>query len=116
MLKLLFLFYRPADPTHFSRFYHEGFAPLARTLPGLQTLVSSEVKGDLLAVHNRYYLTCELYFANREDFATALRSDTYQQLGRVLSGLAGDEVTVLVTESGASDKQPSLTRFEELTL
>jgi uncharacterized protein (TIGR02118 family) len=67
---LVALYKRPADPAAFDAYYRTKHAPLAKTLPALQSYTLSKGLGDKAP----YYLVAILTFPSVEAMKTALAS------------------------------------------
>jgi uncharacterized protein (TIGR02118 family) len=89
---ILALYKRPTDPAAFDAYYANHHAPLAKTLPGLQSYTLS--KG--LTDKDPYYLVAILGFASTDAISGAMASSEGKAVVGDLKNFAQAGVDVLV--------------------
>lgn len=92
---ILALYKKPADPAAFDRYYADHHAPLAKTLPGLQSFTLS--KG--LTAKDPYYQVATLTFASIGALQSALASAQGTAVVADLKNFAQAGVDVMTFET-----------------
>ncbi|MGI0133498.1 MAG: EthD family reductase [Candidatus Micrarchaeaceae archaeon] len=100
MAKLIALYNAPADPAAFQTYYHQTHTPLAKTIPGLRSLVISDGPVNALA-GDAPYLVAALTFDSVADLQAAMASPEGKATAADLKNFASGGVTLLVYESKA---------------
>jgi uncharacterized protein (TIGR02118 family) len=92
---LLALYKKPSDPAAFDAYYRDRHAPLAKTLPGLQSYTVSRGLGE----NAPYYLVATLSFASLDAINAALSSPQGTATVEDLKNFAQAGVDVLTFEN-----------------
>jgi len=92
---ILALYKRPADPKAFDTYYSTHHAPLAKTLPGLQSYTLSKSLG----ANDPYYLVATLSFASLSSLKNALASSQGNAVVADLKNFAQAGVDILTFEN-----------------
>lgn len=92
---ILALYKRPTDTAAFDSYYQSRHAPIAKTLPGLQSFtVSKSLDSD-----DPYYFVATLTFASLEDLKGALASPQGEATTGDLKNFAQAGVDILMFEN-----------------
>jgi uncharacterized protein (TIGR02118 family) len=92
---ILALYKRPADPKAFNEYYTTHHAPLAKTLPGLQSYTLSKALTD----KDPYYLVATLTFASLTALKNALASQQGKAVVADLKNFAQAGVDIMTFET-----------------
>jgi uncharacterized protein (TIGR02118 family) len=92
---ILALYKRPADTSKFDAYYANHHAPLAKTMPGLQSYTLSKSLGD----KDPYYLVATLTFASMAALKDALASSQGKAVVADLKNFAQAGVDILTFEN-----------------
>jgi uncharacterized protein (TIGR02118 family) len=98
MPQILVLYYPPADPAAFDKYYHETHIPIAKRIPGLRTYTVSTAPPNVLA-GNAVHLVAELTFDSMADVNAALASPEGQATAADLSNFADGGASILIFDT-----------------
>lgn len=102
-VKLVALYGQPADAAAFERYYEETHVPMAQRLPNLKRVETALFRGLAGDVPAAYYRIAELWFADIDQFRTAVASAEGQLLAADVANFASGGVIILTArldESG----------------
>jgi len=98
-VQLVAIYSTPDDPHAFDAHYRKFHTPLAKKIPGLQSLTvdrtAAKVMGDA-----DIYMVARMQFADEEVFAKAMASAENREAGKDLMSFAKGKVTLLKTVDG----------------
>ncbi len=100
---VLSAFYKtPEHPAEFDAHYNDIHTPLIKKIPGLQKLevlrFSRMLTPATSMLAEQPYLQCNMYFADKEAFKTAMASDENKTAGNDLMSFAGPLVSMCVAQ------------------
>jgi len=97
-VKVFALYRKPDDVEAFMRHYQEVHLPLVRKTPGLERIEVNRVTGEGSGQEPEYFLITEMVYPDQDAFRTAIRSDENRAVMRDAGQLAGDRLTVYISE------------------
>jgi len=97
-VKLLAIYHTPEDPAKFDAYYDQFHLPLAREIPGLQSIELNRVAKTMMGQKD-IYLIAELLFADQAAFEKAAASAQFAATGADLANFAADRVTLLLAKA-----------------
>jgi uncharacterized protein (TIGR02118 family) len=98
MVKLTFLFNRPADPTAFDQYFFERHLPLHAGIRNIERREIARVLGTPDGSQSPYHLIAEYYFETMEALMEDFSSEGGQALNRDLANFAEAGFTVFVSQ------------------
>ncbi len=98
--KLLVMYNHPPDPAAFDAYYSETNTPIAKTIPGMRSLVVST--GPIIAPdgsRSPYHQIAELTFDSMADLQAAMSSSAGRTTAGDLRNFAGAGATLVIYET-----------------
>ena len=95
---LTVLYHHPDDPEAFDAYYAETHAPLASTMPGLRSYVSTKPGPDPEGNPPQEYLVATLVFDDRAAFGAAVRSEQGRSAVADVANFASGGAAMLIGE------------------
>lgn len=101
MKTMLAIYRKPADPEAFLARYHEGHAPLVRSLPGLVSLAVTQVERTYGDGEGAPFLVAAMTFNDSDALKSALKSPEMAAVGADVAQFAEGLVTIVSGETQA---------------
>lgn len=101
MASLIVLYTKPDDVDGFESYYRETHMPIAKSLPGLESVSVSRITGTPRGTDAPYHLKGELFFTSNEDMSTALKGEEGMNVSRDAMGMCkrfGVEAEIMLAE------------------
>lgn len=99
MVKMIALYRHPQDLKMFEKHYLNVHLPLVEEMPGL---IKTEI-GRMYGPSKDLYMITEMYFADKESLANAMKSEEGKKAAEDLMSFAKDEVSVYFAEVQMTD-------------
>jgi len=97
--QILVMYKQPTDPAHFDQYYADVHTPLAKKIPGLQSLVVGRSPASVTDEPSPYYLIAELTFDSMESLGAGMASDEGKATAADLENFATGGVIILTFEA-----------------
>ena len=99
--QILVMYKQPTDPEHFDRYYADVHTPLAKKIPGLNSLVIGRSPVSVTEEPSPYYLVAELNFDSMETLGAGMSSEEGKVTAADLENFATGGVVILTFEAPA---------------
>ena len=97
--QILVMYKQPTDTAHFDKYYVDVHTPLAKKIPGLNSLVVGRSPVSVNDDPSPYYLIAELNFDSMESLGAGMASEEGKVTAADLANFASGGVVILTFEA-----------------
>ena len=97
--QILVMYNPPTDPAHFDKYYVDVHTPLAKQIPGLQSLVVGRSPASVTDDPSPYYLIAELTFDSMDALGAGMACEEGKATAADLANFASGGAVILTFEA-----------------